>query len=82
MTWETAGYIAVLGPAGAYAGAAGASKSGVSGKMAPSPTMGPSPTTVMAAQRAEKDHEALLKKRRATVMGGGALNLQTHQLGT
>jgi len=81
MGWETVAIAA----AAAYAGSELA-KSGAGGKIgSPAPTTGPSPTTVMAAQRAEKDHEAQLKKRRrATVMGGdyGTLNVQTEKLGT
>lgn len=80
MGWETVALIA----ASAYAGSQMA-KAGAGGKMgAPPPTTGPTPTTVMAAERAERDHEALKKRRRATVMGGdyGALNVQTERLGT
>lgn len=50
----------------------------------PSPTVGPTPTTVMAGERAEKDRLLKEKRRALTVMGGdyGALNVQTNKLGT
>ena len=84
MGFETMALIA----ASAYAGSELA-KSGAAKKMkapVPTQTAGPAPTTVMAAQRAEAVHEALLKRRRqvSTVMGNdyGALNVQQNKLGT
>lgn len=53
--------------------------------MDPSPKYSPAPTTVMAAQRAEIDRAATLKRRRrSTIMGGdyGALVTSTPGLGT
>lgn len=78
---------------GVAGGATGGYAAGGIAKMMKQPSLSspqtsklsPAPTTVMAAQRAEVDRGALLKRRRrASVMGGdyGQLNVQTQKLGT
>ena len=86
----SAGGVSATGAA--VGGATGGVASGALDKMkaikSPVPILeksrlGPAPTTVMAAERAEADR-GIKKRRRASVMGGdyGTLNVGTQKLGT